>query len=88
MSAVLCSSGFFSFHVFLMLENDILEIIEVTCLEINGFIQDLFFVYSSTEGDKFQENDPLIIPILPILPLALAVLMISTGFVVLFLLFT
>lgn len=48
----------------------------------------LSFAYSNTEGDKFQKNDPLIIPILHVLPLALAVLLISTGFVMLFLLFS
>lgn len=61
---------------------------KLLALEINEFIQDLFLVYSNTEGDKFQENDPLIIPVLHVLPLALAVLMISTGFVMLFLLFS
>lgn len=53
-----------------------------------GLFRLSFFVYSNMEGDKFQENDPLITAVLHILPLALAVLIISTGFVMLFLLFS
>lgn len=57
-------------------------------LEINRFIQAFFFVCSNIEGDKFPKNNPLIIPILHVLSLALGVLIISASFVMLFLHFS